>query len=167
MLWWNFYFPEDPILEPFIQDPNNGASEIQARGNISPAVLEFLYSRPLYSGAVCTGGALRILLEYKLVRHRIYLWLDFSTFQNSIVRSRLCRILIMKLLGYRLAGYSTSVGLQFLYSRKLYSQPMCTGSKQGGFWNIGLWDIQFLLGLAFYIPELYVPYCDTTGGEAI
>ena len=29
---WNFYFPELPILEPFVQDPNKGASRISACG---------------------------------------------------------------------------------------------------------------------------------------
>ena len=32
LLWWNFYIPENRILEPFVQDLSNELSGIQVSG---------------------------------------------------------------------------------------------------------------------------------------
>ena len=47
-----------------------------------------------------------------------------------IFRSRLYGIQVRRLLGYRFVEYRISAGLEFLYSRTLYSGAVCTANKE-------------------------------------
>ena len=81
-----------------------------------------IYSTPLYSGAVCTER-IEDASGIQACGTSHFFGSDFSTFPNSIVRSRLCRIPIMKLLGIGLRGIAFLLGCNFYFPENYIPDP--------------------------------------------